>query len=570
MPIRLLFLGALLVAASSPVQGNCGASVVPGKEWLKVRHAPAGGNWHPATDDALGTEAYGNPSDDAQAWSIEYASKNPERIMFAKGNCESWMVMDPSVITTEKPTDATPASCVFGNQILQEWNILEWSRGALPNSPIKMVNRPDGCGEAWDPFISMDNHAILPGAAAVTYLYAEKGFSYYKHDLQNVAMDVWVLVDPVDPPSSGPTPCPESNNDLDACWNDVYPTCTYVPGGKYACANSDGDKVVATCTEDGGQKCHALGFCDIMPSGSDYAEPFEHCCCPEGLIGTGYADADGCSRTGWSVRIVLKLAPGAATVGDKLEDWKAFRVKIAQILYDDTDAIPSSVGGPGTIPLYYLSSMFHEVSDGYVTIMALYAEKGDADAHAKNFNDDLADGLTIASNLLAANGMLTNSQGEATDALVTEEINAYAWSNVDGKILPTGMEVDNVFFETSCEESGCWVVDVTFTVGENGFNAFFLPDSSGSDTLSYDPVYSSDVLSTYEPRNFPCRSDDAANQGWNVKSACCLMDFVADYRPVKSFEAGFMAGLPFTCDDTSDGSPKFDVPSFGVAAPSVA
>eukprot|EP00961_Rhodomonas_salina_P162211 2185003-Rhodomonas_salina.1 len=33
------------------------------------------------------------------------------------------------------------------------------------------------------------------------------------------------------------------------------------------------------------------------------------------------------------------------------------------------------------------------------------------------------------------------------------------------------------------------------------------------------------------------------------------MDFVADYRPVKSFEAGFMAGLPFTCDDTSDVRP---------------
>eukprot|EP00961_Rhodomonas_salina_P226600 3063993-Rhodomonas_salina.1 len=42
------------------------------------------------------------------------------------------------------------------------------------------------------------------------------------------------------------------------------------------------------------------------------------------------------------------------------------------------------------------------------------------------------------------------------------------------------MELDAVLFEPACAETGCWVIDVTYTAGSSEyqletFNSFFLP-----------------------------------------------------------------------------------------------
>mmetsp|Transcript_3764 Transcript_3764/g.5558 ORF Transcript_3764/g.5558 Transcript_3764/m.5558 type:complete len:334 (+) Transcript_3764:1316-2317(+) len=47
-------------------------------------------------------------------------------------------------------------------------------------------------------------------------------------------------------------------------------------------------------------------------------------------------------------------------------------------------------------------------------------------------------------------------------------------------ILPAGMELDAVLLEPACAETGCWVIDVTYTAGSleyqlETFNSFFLP-----------------------------------------------------------------------------------------------
>lgn len=97
------------------------------------------------------------------------------------------------------------------------------------------------------------------------------------------------------------------------------------------------------------------------------------------------------------------------------------------------------------------------------------------------------------------------------DGVVSSEgLRKYTWnydttSNEFG-ILPTGLQVDSVTFDTTCADSGCWVIDVTYTTGGGGaFNSFYLPHAVGSDTASYDFVYDDNTLNSYQPKNFPCR-----------------------------------------------------------------
>ena len=54
--------------------------------WHHVRHVPQGGNWHPATDQMRGTEAYGSESGNA-AWSITFADINYDQVLWQGGWC---------------------------------------------------------------------------------------------------------------------------------------------------------------------------------------------------------------------------------------------------------------------------------------------------------------------------------------------------------------------------------------------------------------------------------------------------------------------------------------------------
>eukprot|EP00961_Rhodomonas_salina_P234735 3172599-Rhodomonas_salina.1 len=363
--------------------------------------------------------------------------------------------------------------------------------------------------------------------------------------------------------------------------NEAYPNCTY-PGpdppdfGMYQCSNADGTATVkATCDEAASNLCHHEGFCDVVPTEGKWDLPKFHCCCPEGLVGRGYGE-DGCTRNGYEVRIVLKLDNPSVVGNNKLEKWKELRDALVQVLYPNTTMGEDFTAT--TVPAYFYSSIFHEVADGYVSVSFLYqSETGadGADAAKAAFNTAVADGVSIVT---SAFGTIVLSDADGpTDALLLPGVldgedqppaQKYVWSNDDTRVLPVGLEVTGVFFDTTCEQSGCWVVDVIFTVGENGFNVFYLPKSEvggdGDDDLSYDWTYpDGDYGDIYEPANFPCLGGNGVGQ--DRRTACCLAKFDQFYRPVETLTYAAM----LNCASTNPEDYSFDQPEFGTAHPDV-
>jgi len=131
--------------------------------------------------------------------------------------------------------------------------------------------------------------------------------------------------------------------------------------------------------------------------------------------------------------------------------------------------------------------------------------------------------------------------------------------------------------------SGCWEIEVTYTTGEDNFNAFFLPktDNSPTDYGNPDltgPWYDSEAAdhdydslpnnnefpwstwgrspgSTFLPASFPCGAD-AYNAGSQIAiSACCIVEFLDMYRPVQTFVTqmqGTAADIRAMCEGVTD------------------
>ena len=68
------------------------------ENWYLVRRNAQTDKWHPASDNALGTEeAYGTSWDDpigTETFNLKYSEFAWDKIMFAWGNLESWIVLD--------------------------------------------------------------------------------------------------------------------------------------------------------------------------------------------------------------------------------------------------------------------------------------------------------------------------------------------------------------------------------------------------------------------------------------------------------------------------------------------
>ena len=66
--------------------------------WTLVRHAPGGVNtWHPATDNLVGTEVYGDYTTGPMSrrpWSIDFELAVPvfDEYLFSSGDCTIWLV----------------------------------------------------------------------------------------------------------------------------------------------------------------------------------------------------------------------------------------------------------------------------------------------------------------------------------------------------------------------------------------------------------------------------------------------------------------------------------------------
>lgn len=70
-----------------------------GESWFLVRRAAGGKQWHPARDDATGTESYNvrthyrpEPTATDNTFSLKYSAMNWDKIMFAWGDLKSYVV----------------------------------------------------------------------------------------------------------------------------------------------------------------------------------------------------------------------------------------------------------------------------------------------------------------------------------------------------------------------------------------------------------------------------------------------------------------------------------------------
>merc|ERR1719253_1858645 len=173
------------------------------------------------------------------------------------------------------------------------------------------------------------------------------------------------------------------------------------------------------------------------------------------------------------------------------------------------------------------------------------------------FNDE-ASALTGKSfvNSWWNEGFILKPQYSFLPPTTEEGVRIYAWdSGTTGSYIktpPAGMEVLSVNFNTTCGQSGCWVIDTAFTTGYSdvrvpgqpvGYNTFYLPFAEGNDALSYDFDYSA-VEPTFLPKNFPCRVSDYDESGRTAgtppvaATLCCLggsTGFVSNYRPTEAF-----------------------------------
>jgi hypothetical protein len=67
---------------------------------------PGISNWHPATDQLVGTDVYGTTGSTMDAWSIEYKSSDFDQFLFISGDGTKWMIMTRLEAIG---TDAAPA-----------------------------------------------------------------------------------------------------------------------------------------------------------------------------------------------------------------------------------------------------------------------------------------------------------------------------------------------------------------------------------------------------------------------------------------------------------------------------
>jgi len=108
-----------------------------------VRHVPAGGVWHPATDQLAGTDVYGTPADslNAPAWSKKFDDIDFDEFLFASGDETKWLISSKDAV-------------IGGFYAGVECDIIKSSMSGA-SSRARWYRR-QGCKE--DPWISLTDH----------------------------------------------------------------------------------------------------------------------------------------------------------------------------------------------------------------------------------------------------------------------------------------------------------------------------------------------------------------------------------------------------------------------------
>jgi hypothetical protein len=349
---------------------------------------------------------------------------------------------------------------------------------------------------------------------------------------------------------------------------------TYVSYTDYECCNGPlGDDSSScrppTCEENEGSACHVLADCD-RADGIGMSK----CVCPEGAYGNGYGEVQensdsGCNTNSWAIQITIKkddiqpedlIIPTEGETSErrflrsswKLKQWYDdirydYRSKFARIYYD----VPATEPLNGTVPDHFLTSMHHMVylnpvdeSEYYVTVNAFFRTKELADIAWNNMKNRLTEDDTELMGVKVSKRTLYNNHPVPNEQLIWGP-RVYTWvlgtTSDELRVSPTGLEVTNVYFNTSCKDSGCWVFEVEYAIGDNNWNVFYVPDADNDDDLSYDFDYANtDLLKSFAPANFPCNSGvytyDTGNPNPPPEiTACCIPVFEEHYRPAQTF-----------------------------------
>eukprot|EP00961_Rhodomonas_salina_P012549 169021-Rhodomonas_salina.1 len=371
----------------------------------------------------------------------------------------------------------------------------------------------------------------------------------------------------------------------------------------YACAchfgfldvNGDGSDcqpaTVGTCNETLSDQCHEIAYCHVL----DLQPGVQICSCPEGFTGDGYGP-QGCQRNAWTVRTVMDIdvvIPNVeVTSRKKLVAWPECKESIARLFF----------GVNASKPVWFTDAMHHVVeavptqAGGLryqMTLNALFESEAQAQVGMQNLEFWAGEGVYACTGHVESASVSAGSESErrsligadrrsilavSPDTILPGTPGVYTWTaattDAPVQIAPTGMEIEAVFFKPDCLATGCWVVDVIYTRGEDNVVSFYLPHAlridgdaatvlaPGAADLAYDPDYSvvpaesagvaglgemhwywewnKAPETTFAPANFPCRSHDYAPTPGDAPNpveltVCCIREFRQTYRPVLSF-----------------------------------
>lgn len=337
-------------------------------------------------------------------------------------------------------------------------------------------------------------------------------------------------------------------------------------------ANLAAAQYTDSCTQTQSGYCDKLAICmRVTGATGEVPDTDFQCTCPPGVYGDGYAASEGCSTNAGVIRTSFKIGTS----------WDAFldltKTPIMINVENDLNTIKLDVTtqilAGSTLPSYYDESFTYSITgtgaNKYFTANVIYENLAAAEAQLASLDVNLLAG-DLSATTLDIHGTVLHFNTDDSVGQMAAEPRAYAWTTgtTDDPltIMPTGLEVDKVYFKRACLSAGCWVVDLTYTTGEDNWNVFYLPRSNNSDTLSYDFDYDAnlpDFANTFFPVNFPCGNDqyDPADSLLNpgviptAVSACCIPQFASNYRPMDAFDTWHETeGLPGSCPASPDGS----------------
>eukprot|EP00286_Rhodomonas_abbreviata_P025684 CAMPEP_0181308612 /NCGR_PEP_ID=MMETSP1101-20121128/11561_1 /TAXON_ID=46948 /ORGANISM="Rhodomonas abbreviata, Strain Caron Lab Isolate" /LENGTH=331 /DNA_ID=CAMNT_0023415017 /DNA_START=171 /DNA_END=1163 /DNA_ORIENTATION=+ len=268
-------------------------------------------------------------------------------------------------------------------------------------------------------------------------------------------------------------------------------SCTSCPGASFSDVES---AALSECIEDvdecetGDARCDHMAVCtNIVGLPGSYK-----CSCRLGLVGDGKT----CSTQGYSVRTVVTFQ-GEEAEFEAL--WQQVRDLYVFLLLD------ADVESANRAPMETQVHRVTEHGGGVVTVTMNALFEIDEEAEAASAAMERAGGFD--SHLSAISPGVFATVAPST---------VYRWeagsSSDPLQMVPTGLQVESLWLDTSCMSAGstgCWVVEYVYTRGaDDAVNVVYVPRAEGEVVGSAGKrEYSAVAKGTLQPANFPCSPD---------------------------------------------------------------